>query len=92
MLFKLGKEFSSVSFTRQSGVLNNKEIRSSPRLDFRKKEYAVNTLGPFLHSTRNPEVSSDAITVKHQERPEPGGRNEYVVSWKSILSEIPLPK
>lgn len=52
----------------------------------------VNILGPFLRSTRNPEVSNDAITVKHQERPEPGDINEYVVSWIAVPSEISLPK
>lgn len=68
---------------RQSGMLNKKEIRSSPLLVFRKKGESmwVNTGGPFLHSTRNKGLSNGAISDKQQEKPEPGDKNEFVASW-----------
>lgn len=75
-------------------MLNKKEIRSSPLLVFRKKgkSVLVNTGGPFLHSTRNKDLGNDAISDKHQEKPEPGDKNEFVASWNFFPSEIPLPE
>lgn len=64
-------------------MLNKKEIRSSPLLVFRKKgkSMLVNTGRPFLHRTRNKDLSNGAISDKHQEKPEPGDKNEIVASW-----------
>lgn len=79
---------------RQSGLLNKKEIRSSPLLVFRKKgkSMLVNTGGPFLRSTRNKDLSDGAISDKQQEKPEPGDKNEFVASWNFFPSKVALPK
>lgn len=52
----------------------------------------VNTGRPLLHSTKNKGLSNDAISDKHQKKPEPGDKNEFVASWNFFPSEMPLPK
>lgn len=75
-------------------MLNKKEIRSSPLLVFRKKgkSMLVNTVRPFLHSTRNKGLCNGAISDRHLEKPEPGDKNEFVASWNFFPSKMPLPK